>query len=81
MSLNVLAFVQEGGAFRAHSSGSLSLYLHAVMKLAYNLCLSEIEVCTLVDAQIGEKGIISQRRKNPLDNFTCWNVDLRQAVE
>ena len=77
----VLAFVQERGGVQAHSSGSLSPYLHAVMILAYNLRLRGIEVCTLVDAQIGEKGIISQRRKNSLDNITRWNADLRQAVD
>ena len=30
--------------------------------------------------RLESKGIISQRRKNSLDNITRWNADLRQAV-
>ena len=77
----ILAFVQMRGKIQAHSTGSLSPYLHAVMILAYNLRLRGIEVCTLSDAQIVEKGIMSQRRKISLDNITSWNSDLRQAVD
>ena len=77
----VLAFVHDRGRLQAHSIGSISPYLHAVMILAYNVRLRGIEVCTLTDAHIKNEGIVSNRRKNSRDNITCWNADLRQAVE
>ena len=75
----VLAFARERGARTAHTKGSVSPYLWAVMVLAYNLRLRGIEVDTLTDAHADDTGIRSNRRKGSLDNVTVWNDALREA--
>lgn len=75
----VLQFARERGQRKAHTEGSVSPYLWAVMVLAYNLRLRGIEVDTLTDANADETGIRSNRRKGSLDNVTVWNDQLREA--
>ena len=76
----VLAFARERAARKAHTEGSVSPYMPAVMVVAYNVRLRGIEVTTLTDAHIGKDGITSNRTKGSLDNTTLWNEELRQAV-
>lgn len=55
----VLAFAEERGRLKAHTSGSVPPYLAAVMKLAYNLRLQGIEVTDLTGAHAKENGMRS----------------------
>lgn len=75
----MLDFVKARGQLKAHTRGSVSPYLYAVMQLAYNLRLRGIEVTTLTDAHEDEKGIRTNRRKGSKDNITLWNDELREA--
>ena len=77
----VLAFARERSQQKAHTMGSVSAYMPAVMVLAYNVRLRGIEIDTLTDAHILEEGILSNRRKGSRDNITTWNPDLRAAVK
>jgi site-specific recombinase XerD len=76
----VLAFARERGRLIAHTRGSISPYLPAVMVLAYNVRLRGIEIDTLTDAEILPEGILSNRRKGSRDNITAWNPELREAI-
>ncbi|AJQ86735.1 site-specific integrase [Xanthomonas oryzae] len=75
----ILRFAQQRATFDAHTKGSVSPYLHAVMVLAYNLRLRGAEVTDLTDAHAGEQGILARRRKGSRDNVTLWNEELRGA--
>ncbi|AOY62122.1 tyrosine-type recombinase/integrase [Xanthomonas citri pv. glycines] len=75
----ILDFARQRGRLKAHSLGSVSPYLHAVMQLAYNLRLRGVEVTELTDAHADEVGIRSNRRKGSRDNITTWNDELREA--
>ncbi|KAF1719777.1 site-specific integrase [Pseudoxanthomonas wuyuanensis] len=75
----MLEFVRVRGSLTAHTRGSVSPYLHAVMLLAYNVRLRGIEVTTLTDANHTEQGIRTNRRKGSRDNITEWNDALREA--
>lgn len=76
----VLAFARRQAALTAHTRGSVSPYMPAVMVVAYNVRLRGIEVTTLTDAHVGKEGITSNRTKGSLDNLTEWNDELRAAV-
>ena len=77
--LAMLAFVRDRATRKAHTAGSVSPYLPAVMVLAYNVRLRGIEVTTLTDAHHHEDGIRTNRRKGSRDNVTAWNDDMRWA--
>ena len=76
----VLTFARDRGALKAHSAGSVSPYMHAVMVLAFGVRLRGIEVNTLTDAHLLDVGILSNRRKGSEDNITRWYPELRDAV-
>lgn len=76
----VLAFARERAARKAHTAGSVSPYMPAVMVLAYAVRLRGIEVTTLTDAHLTDDGIVSNRTKGSIDNLTEWNDDLKAAV-
>ncbi len=76
----VLAFARERAARKAHTAGSVSPYMPAVMVLAYAVRLRGIEVNTLTDAHLTDDGIVSNRTKGSIDNLTEWNDDLKAAV-
>lgn len=77
--LAMLAFVRDRATRKAHTEGSVSPYLPAVMVLAYNVRLRGIEVTTLTDAHHHDDGIRTNRRKGSRDNVTAWNDDMRWA--
>lgn len=76
----VLGYARVCAAKKAHTRGSISPYMPAVMVLAYAVRLRGIEVNTLTDAHITKDGVISNRTKGSIDNLTEWNQELRDAV-
>ncbi|TFH84955.1 integrase [Billgrantia azerbaijanica] len=61
-------------------AGSCPTYLWIVMEIAYLCRLRGIEVVTLTDAHITERGLRTNRRKGSRDNIVGWTPRLRAAV-
>jgi integrase len=76
----VQAFARDRGQLVPHTAGSLPPWLWAAMELAYQCRLRRIEVLTLTDAHVTDKGVQSNRRKGSRDTLTRNSPALLEAL-
>jgi integrase len=76
----VLAFARARGALPAHTRGSAPPYLWMLMEVGYLCRLRPVETVTLTDADLLERGLETNRRKNSNDSLVLWNDRLRSVI-
>ena len=77
----LLAFAKNRSTRTPRTEGSCPFYLWMIMELAYLCRLRGIEVITLTDSNVQEKGLLSNRRKGSRDNITVWNDRLWHVIQ
>jgi integrase len=78
---NLIRFAAERGQRVRGEKGAVAAYLWSLMDVAYLCRLRGIEAVTLTDAQIGEDGVRTNRRKGSRDNVVRWTPRLRAAID